>query len=292
MAIVHKIYNTHRPVTSGLTPNFIISLPEKLKESIRNLPCGIEVEVESTFFPAGVPKLYNDHWITTKDGSLRNEGMEFVLRIGRTVGHLPEALNNLFEYFSLVRIQAGHPQLYDFSERTSIHVHLDINTFNEGSMSNLMVLYTLYEDQLFKYCASSRKENIFCVPLRNSSILSNINDDDTCWSVVNKFSKYCAFNLEATGRFGSVEFRHLEGTNDAKKILDWVILLSLLRRYAERTKPNVLREIVFALKSESAYEVLTRNIFSTFAPAILQRTDPQVMDAAVSDSKCFFFGEE
>jgi hypothetical protein len=71
----------------------------------------------------------------------------------------------------------------------------------------------------------------------------------------------------------------------------WVMTLALLRYFAERYSNKELRERIFKLKSESAYEILTQDIFHGYAGPILLATNPQTMDLAVSDAKCFFTGE-
>lgn len=277
-------------------PNIIVPVPEmerhpipsRIKEAIRYLPFGIEIECER------VPQIMNTQlWMTKEDGSLRNDGQEFVSRYGTTVGHFNQLFDELEEHVKKWRTKLKTAGYFEFTERTSVHIHLDLSRFTEEMLENLLVLYTLYEEPLFAICAPNRKHNVFTIPLRASVVMDIVNKPpNSIWSVVNKFVKYSALNLACLKKFGTVEFRHHEGTMDRKKLNDWVMILSLLRYYAERVSNEQLRERIYKLKSHSAYEMLADDVFHGYSPIIMRNTDPQVMDLAVSDAKCFFIGEQ
>lgn len=262
-------------------------VPKKIVEAIRFLPFGIEIEVEN------VPdNMESDLWSTKEDGSLRNNGQEFVSNYGVTVGHFDDLFDELEHHVSINREAMKNPLLFDFSERTSVHIHLDITRFTDDMVENLLVLYTLYEDQLFKLVAENRRHNVFCIPLRESNVMEVVNNPvDSIWYTIDRFVKYSAINLACAKKFGTVEFRHHQGSMDRNDLHQWVMILSLLRYYAERVNNKDLRDRIYRLKSESAYEVLTQDIFHGYAGVIMRNTNPNEMDIAVSDAKCFFTGE-
>jgi hypothetical protein len=261
-------------------------IPERIVEAIRYLPFGIEIEVENV--PA---TLDTELWTTKEDGSLRNNGQEFVSNYGTTVGHFDALFDQLETHVSHHRTRNKNLKLFDFSERTSVHVHLDITRFTDEMVENLLVLYTLYEEQLFKLVQENRRHNIFCIPLRECNIPDGFGDHGSIWYTIDRFVKYSAINLACAKKFGTVEFRHHHGCMDRNTLRNWVMTLALLRYFAERYSNKELRQRVYKLKSESAYEVLTQDIFHGYAGPILMATNPQTMDLAVSDAKCFFNGE-
>lgn len=267
--------------------NMMFPVPPRIAQAIRFLNFGFEVEVENT-----TAILDTELWCTKEDGSLRNNGMEYVARLGTAVGHFDLLMSELEEHVAKERKRHNNPQLYDFSERTSIHIHLDITRFTEEMLENLLILYTLYEEPLFEFCAPNRKHNIFCIPLRESTVMEVANARQAnIWRIVERFVKYSAINLACANKLGTVEFRHHHGCLERSNLREWIYVLALLRYYAERISNAELRDRIYRLKTESAYEVLTRDIFHGYAGVVMLRTNPKTMDLAVSDAKCFFTGD-
>lgn len=266
-----------------MTPDLLVMLttvPEKVLGGCLNRGVGIEIEVEDILES---DKLI-DEWIFHKDGSLRGNAREYVTPFGIRVGHAAKKLH-LFEH-EVLRLRKRYGQgAFSFGERTSVHVHLDVRPFTDEQIRALAILYTLFEDPLFYYAGPSRKSNVFTIPLRCSNLMVRMTD---IWNIGVLGEKYCAINFKAMQTFGTVEFRHMEGTENFEKIFSWIMMLSLLVRFAQRVPLEDIQRQVEDIKVESQYDIFIRRVFFGFAD--LLRWDPNGLDEAASDAKLFFKG--
>ena len=105
-------------------------------------------------------------------------------------------------------------------------------------------LYLLFEDALFEFAGKGRKHNNFCMPVKGTNVLplltqvvpTLIKEDGIKFSnLMREYSKYCALNLSSLYKFGSVEFRHHEGSYDTDKISQWICLILSIKNFAETT---------------------------------------------------------
>ena len=172
---------------------------------------GIEVEVENLGIEAtaSIQTISSSHyWTSTKDGSLRNNGYEFVsypLK-GSEVGY---ALKFLF---------ATLPTYTDFNDRAGIHVHVNCLEFSVNTIRKILLTYLLFEDYFFSMTKKNRKNSIFCVPIRESV---SINDYLFLERKAQGTLKYSALNILPLWDQGTIEFRHLHSTNDIELLERW-----------------------------------------------------------------------
>lgn len=163
---------------------------------------GVEVELEdlpSTSFSS-------EFWRVTHDGSLRNNGVEFVMDGcfgGADLFHAAVALDTY--------LTSRHP---DGNWRCSTHVHMDVRSFNTHQLKNLILINTVYEKLLFRISGFHRYTNNFCASMgymqNQMELLAGIwhAEDSIFFDVLmSSWDKYSAFNLLPIQRFGSVEFR-------------------------------------------------------------------------------------
>ncbi len=196
--------------------------------SILDLPpstgeVGIEIELEGRNLPKlGLP----DFWHSERDGSLRGEdNTEYVLDAPELREDVYHRLSHLSAYLS----DSGAE--IDLSPRTSVHVHIN---FQEQTLQEVLVMTMLYymaEEALFKFVAPHRKGNFYCLSIQEaSSPLETIERMSQGRLDIGNLDRlrYGALNLAALWKYGSLEFRALEGTMDVEKIDNWVgMLLSL-----------------------------------------------------------------
>jgi hypothetical protein len=180
--------------------------------TIKDFVCGCEFEIED-ILSFGDVEHYTD---IVNDGSLR-DGKEF-----RTHPCTYEKTIELFTRLHSTLKLGKQP----FSERTSIHVHVNIRELELPQARQLILLYALFEPLFFEYVGHTRKNSIFCVPL-NYTYLPSIYKQSAI-HLKEKWHKYTAFNIvpmgpgpEAPG-FGTVEFRHLYGTNNVEVFQTWL----------------------------------------------------------------------
>lgn len=199
---------------------------------------GIEVEVE------GIRARTDDfkYWDVSRDGSLQG-GVEFISApIWGTA--INDALAELGSYFAIKK-----PYL---SFRTSVHVHLNVLDISEDELCRLISLYSKYEPALFRLHSEwNRYDNIFCVPAYKSTqiqegynrLMYDIKHQRVSINYVGW--KYSAMNPNSVGELGTLEFRHMGGTDDMDKLNAWINILLQLKWAAKNCKADSPAEEVW-----------------------------------------------
>jgi len=258
---------------------------------------GIEVEMENYKGDQDENDLI--YWAKDVDPSLRNSGIELRSVVLPSQKYVAAALTELS---SFLKAQSRH----DFSWRTSIHVHLDITRLNLIEFCNFFLVYCSLEPLLFKVFAEERRNSVYCVPLFESSLLTNKRESallanlfksakdrrDFNWGSSlgaewSKDVKYSAINFFRLSDLGTVEFRHLAGTNKIERIRDWIsALISMLgcaRGYNE--KVSTLAEIIKALNTKSNYFNYLESIFGDLTKLVIIPDYEQYMVKGVRKCK-------
>jgi hypothetical protein len=211
---------------------------------------GIELEIEySSEF--GYPKYFSRH----TDGSLRNQGYEFIsspLRIDTLV----EQLGSFFD----MNARYIGPECY--SDRTSTHVHMNVQHFTKENIKTLLLYYALVEPILFNFVGNYRQENIYCVPLNETLLLQDMNKTiNQLFSLRAKpWQKYTALNILPITRYGTVEFRHMHGTADMTKLTTWLNTLSNLITVSHTTPLDKCIESIQKIEEDP------QSLFTTLLP--------------------------
>lgn len=180
--------------------------------------CGAELEIESVM-DMRLAALTDKYIGVTEDGSLRNHGREFLLP--------PSTLENSVELFKFTHqcLFLGE-EVEPFSERTSVHVHVNCMHSTQQQIKNLLYLYAIFEPLAFAFAGQERADNIHCVPLNHTIMPSNY--ALSLESLIDRWHKYTAFNLLPLRELGTVEFRHLGGTNDPVRYAAWLKFIKTL----------------------------------------------------------------
>ena len=179
--------------------------------------CGMELEIEQV-------RDFNEHWMEENcvqvetDGSLRNDGREFLLCPARLEQNLA-----LFKELHKCAVDLG-PEA--FSQRTSTHVHVNVMYSELYQVKNLLLLYSIFEELFFNFVGEERKNNIHCVPLSYTHMSRYYGGAIDL--LRSRWHKYTAFNILPLNEKGTVEFRHLEGTKDHVRVEEWLKLIKLL----------------------------------------------------------------
>ena len=218
---------------------------------------GVELEIEHAATFAVVDGMH-----TTDDGSLREDGVEFIT----APMNYQSMMSCLSDFF-----KGNHPTDDCYSERTSIHVHMNVQDFSLEQLANLTLLYQTCEYLLYDFIGHDRDKNIFCVPLNECMVSRNaatsfINGD---YSPVHRWLKYTGMNLAPIRTIGTVEFRHMHGNADLAFISQWLRILIQLLHTAQKMEYAQLFEIIVKLNSSSAYEQLLHMIFGDETKAII-----------------------
>lgn len=188
-------------------------------------------------------------WRSVSEGSI--SGYELVLRGPLYGSSLFMALDELRPLSQ--RINEANV----FSERTSVHVHIDIRDMTWVQVMNFITLSVMFEPVLFKYVAPHRSGNHFCwsfldcqglvTELKAVNRYANSSPEALRSSISNHFSvdstKYSGINLSSIARYGSLEFRMHEGTMNVNSIIRWINILLSIKNYAMiegKTPGNIL----------------------------------------------------
>lgn len=205
---------------------------------------GLELEFEGKNLPKGPvpdtgyanhPNECPDGWEFELDGSLRGgENAEYVLSSPIPFSEVGLALDSLWAVFE----KKG--SIFDDSNRTSVHVHLNCQNFYLNRLTSFAGLYFCFEDLLTNWSGEYREGNMFCLRVRDASaIAARLRDfikSDGQTELSEQHLHYAGFNTSALFKYGSVEIRSLRGCSDKKVILDWVEMLQRLYEYSDILK--------------------------------------------------------
>jgi hypothetical protein len=177
----------------------------------KELLMGLECEVESVHRVGG---LESHGWRVTDDGSLRNNGKEFISE--------PTGVPLLVERFKALHggIVTWRKADDRFSERTSIHVHVNCQNLSPVQVKNIILMYALYEEFFFSLVEPSRRDNIHCVPLTETHFPAYYRM--SLAQMVTRWHKYTALNAKPLSNLGTLEFRHMHGHADPVLLEVWL----------------------------------------------------------------------
>lgn len=215
---------------------------------------GVEVELENI----RDWNMRSDYWVLKEDGSLRNNGCEFVFR-GPTGGKdLYNALCELDDFLS-----NGDP---DGNWRCSTHMHLDVRDMDVKQLKTLILAYLVAEKALFRLSAMHRYTNNFCAAIGFAQdqlqILSGAwgsTDIGQFWQNLGGWNKYSALNLIPMHNFGSVEFRMSDAKwkkNDLLLLCNRFLALKELAMHWEGSE----EELVAYMVNTPIHEVFPKGI--------------------------------
>lgn len=253
---------------------------EPFKWSTEEGLVGIEIEVEN--ITNGVP--LSPHWSCKEDGSLRNHGMEYV-SVPLQIKQIQPALEGLY-------IPLHESNKPDFSNRTSIHIHLNCRDLTQDQIYTMVLLYSIFEKHFYGFAGTKRLNSIFCVPIYRCNILQQA--VDVIYGFGPTWHKYCGLNIlplidnNGARGYGTIEFRHLYGTSDINLIMNWIDQILCLRKACTEIKKEDLLEQIKTMNTSSDYLALFYRIFTM--PA--QVKDKQVFEECISNIKRELFGNE
>lgn len=191
----------------------------------------------------------DEYWRLEHDGSLRNNGAEYVLRRplrGVALIHALEALNQVFVKYRVVPVE---------SHRTSVHIHIDCTDMTPRQVGKYMLGLVMFEQVLMGWVSPTRENNPYCVPIGGDEAytqaigrLLNYEGKElegryghvkthlkTCISGVESFDgRYSSINVCSLPKYGTIEVRMLEGTHEIAKVRDWINILLGIKLWSKR----------------------------------------------------------
>lgn len=254
---IHEIFSMDAPVNPHNPSD----------EFISNCLIGVEHELEGA---RGDDFEQNfSAWNAIRDGSLRDSGIEYVLKAPLAGEALSEAINLLGGY-------VGGRRNICVNERTSTHIHMDARDMTPRQLLTFCVVYTTFEQAIFSMCDASRIENNFCVPVRKnagvihrlSQLSKNIDSSRAVENLSSDNYRYAALNMAALRRFGSLEFRMRESLTDPSSLKDWINIFLSIKEFSVANGNDPIQETLGRLSSLSPDKV-SKFIFGEKLTALL-----------------------
>lgn len=207
---------------------------------------GIEIETES-LKPYDYPLMR--FWIPKGDDSLRNFGVEYVLKTPLKYG--PELNSGLQEF----KDSTKNIKFINNPIGGSVHVHVNFLNETFKTLGNFLTTAVYTENLLMEYSGPDRRSNLFCLPvcdaeetLRNiTKMFKAIEAKNYSGMFYDKSSvKYANINLSAFRTFGSIEIRSFRGETNIEEVGKWVSILNNILEYSrdkDRTPKSIIDEI-------------------------------------------------
>lgn len=250
--------------------NFPKAVPLPCKDA--TLLYGVELEIE------GVPQweqLVVPGMEAKRDGSLRNNGMEFITK--------PMSFSNLAYCLRLFFAKANLGPA-NYSERCSIHVHANVQDLELSQVQSIAMLYQVVERLLFRWIGNDREQNIFCVPLHQTNITYNSVGNGV--EGFRGWEKYTALNFLPMFSQGTIEFRHMHGHADVERILKWCNLIGCLFAWAKMNTFEQVQQMLLELNTSSAYDTLMFGVFGNLLDEFTSVKDyKELLEEGVLDVK-------
>jgi len=224
---------------------------------------GLELEIEncSNIIENG---LNVKGWTSVTDGSLRNNGLEFITAPPLKLENVSKAIAALFE--------AVQPSEESYSDRTSVHVHCNMQGSTIDQLKSLCLLYLVTEKVFFDFVSRERFENVFCVPLMDFAAPFSIFKALQEGQVSRNWQKYTALNLLPLAELGTVEFRHMHGTANIEQINTWVQAIDCLKQATKKKAFEEWLSQVTTLNTTSEYGMFLLELFGKIEGQFLLNT--------------------
>ena len=241
---------------------------------------GVEVELENV-------RLTDRHrrqlvkgglWRIHEDGSLRDNGREFIMQETATGqplmgADITRALDTFKGYIDMAKDDNKLPKA---TPRTSLHVHMDVRDLEKEEFARFILLYYAFEDILFKWVGEDRHLSNFCRPAssnydiitRAANLLGGVHPFR---HLIEDGNKYDALNYQVVRQLGSVEIRSMHGTYDTDLILRWINILMRLREACKDT--NIQLDQFPEQASREGMQALLSSVFKEQAAELLPLVD-------------------
>jgi hypothetical protein len=239
----------------GVNPPTVRAYPKAAEGCVYpELVIGLELETEKCDNHVCTASSVRPFQIDVKtDNSLRGSAYEFITRPMRT----DHALAALTDFFGVTKFTEAN-----YSDRCSVHVHVNCTDMHTEQLSSLALLYTVVEEILFEFVGSHRETNIYCIPWNQCrshyNLVKSFLDDGN--GVLRNWVKYTALNLLPLAALGTVEFRQMHGTADMVKLTKWVNMIGGLFKVAKTRPLKDLMAEIKELNTTSQYEVFFNSL--------------------------------
>lgn len=210
---------------------------------------GIEIELEKI---NQHPNLH--YWKYVEDGSLKEEGVELVsFPMSGSV-----AAFAIEEYMAFLNVN----KKATFSHRCSIHVHINVSKLKLAELRLLIATYLCTEQLLFSLVAPYRNNYSYCYSLADTLVTWK----DLHPNSLDEQFKYASLNPHHLVDFGTLEFRHHQGTKSSKELIAWIHTICRLFKTIKENDLVELEEKIKKLNTISNYYEFCKLVFKEYLP--------------------------
>jgi len=204
--------------------------------------------------------LWDGSWRGEQDGSLRNFGVEYILKNPEYFNVVLQCIDEFVEYTKGIDFIKDAPG-------TSVHVHMNMQNEEIMTLFSVITLWVLFENVLTEYSGPFRRSNLYAIPSRVAegnlaqyiSMMKQFERDrPNAFNWQDGSSKYASLNIAPLNSLGSIEFRTLRGTTDGRVLKEWLTILNDLLLYSRGKTP----EDIFRRYSVVGPLGLIREVFS------------------------------
>jgi hypothetical protein len=238
---------------------------------------GVEVELEGKKICTPTVEI-SKYWGTHNDGSLRklalgDEAIEYTFRQPFDLKQTEKGINLLFEYLNTP------PAEVFVSYRTSIHVHVNYSQERFRTIYNAMALSIILDELLTSQNGEHRIGNNFCLRAKDAmgqvvQLCNSIENIGTFFDI-SANNRYSSINFASLMKFGTIEYRSLECTTHANRLMHWIGTLQAIKESA-RGKFKNPTEIIQQFSMVTP-DVWLKAILGPFAIKYLQVPDYEHM---------------
>lgn len=232
---------------------------------------GIEIEVENCINLREI----NAVWTVSEDGSLRNRGVEFISK-PIAASFAPTILNHLLADIL--------PTTCSFSPRTSVHVHLDMQTMTASNISDFLSIYCLFEKLMYQYAGRRRNKNIYCVPIAETRLAAGFTH--ATLQRIPDWRKYTGLNLLPLATYGTVEFRHMHGTFDVAKLCGWIQLIVQIKDYVINN--TGIKKMILSMDSSTSWQGVLEEVFGEHSKLLTIKNPADFMVGLMTAKSMYF----
>ena len=240
---------------------------------------GLELEIE--WVNQGADEAKVPGMTVETDGSLRNNGLEFITQ-PMTYSNIAYCLDLFFKKNKFTTA--------NYSDRTSIHVHTNVQNLSVEQVQTIILLYQTFEGLLFEWIGEGREENIFCVPWSQTVLTYKLFANPNDWTKYKRWQKYTALNLLPVTTQGTIEWRHMNGHCDLPRILKWLQMIGAIYTFALKHSLEEVKQQIINLNTTSLYQNILFSVFDDLAMEfVLMPAFERKLEAGVLDIKYAMF---
>lgn len=204
---------------------------------VEDLLTGIEIEAEDCSLSYDARShLSRSGWRADMDGSLRDDGLEFVLASPLHGDSLSAAIDAFFESQDL-----GFD--WSISPRAGTHIHLNMTDRPLSHLQAMSALVYCIEPLIFRFAGEDRRWCSYCNSLntvasfRIKQLLGTTDSPSTEWYnfwSASSGDRYYGFNLTAIGKYGTIEFRYFPTPANKSQLWSWIDLCHAIYEYSKK----------------------------------------------------------